>query len=129
MDWGHCWKHTSSPFSTNFTVDMVTFVDPHKLVAKRNAFSAFPIAWNGGESEGGIENGGFKRQFSQVERDLDSQEIPKRICIFRKRALKCGEDEEGEKVERIWVDGEVLHLIVLRGEMELEFAKNVKKKE
>jgi hypothetical protein len=32
------------PFFTNFKVDMVSFVDPHKLVAKRNAFSAFPIA-------------------------------------------------------------------------------------
>jgi hypothetical protein len=32
------------PFFTNSKVDMVSFVDPHKLVAKRNAFSAFPIA-------------------------------------------------------------------------------------
>jgi len=31
--------------------------------------------------EGGIENGGLKHQFSQVERDLDSQEIPKRIAF------------------------------------------------
>jgi hypothetical protein len=39
---------------------MVTFVDLHKLVAKRNAFSAFPIAWNGGESEGRVESWGLK---------------------------------------------------------------------
>jgi hypothetical protein len=32
------------PFLTNSKIDMVTFVDLHKLVAKRNAFSAFPIA-------------------------------------------------------------------------------------
>jgi hypothetical protein len=39
------------------------------------------------------------------------------------------EDEEGEKVEKArknWVDGEVLHLIALRGEMELEFTINAK---
>jgi hypothetical protein len=40
------------------------------------------------------------------------------------------EDEEGEKAKKagkIWVDGEVLHLIALRREMELEFTKNAKK--
>jgi hypothetical protein len=37
------------------------------------------------------------------------------------------DDHEGEKVENNWVDGEVLHLITLQGEMELEFAKNAKK--
>ncbi len=65
---------------------MVSFVDPHKLVAKRNAFSAFPIAWNGGESKSGVESGGLKCQFSHVERELDLQEISKPIHIFRKRA-------------------------------------------
>jgi hypothetical protein len=41
------------------------------------------------------------------------------------------EDEEGEKVEKArknWVDGELLHLIALQGEMEIEFTKNAKKK-
>jgi len=40
------------------------------------------------------------------------------------------EDEEGEKVEKArknWVDGEVLHLIALQGEMELEFTINANK--
>jgi hypothetical protein len=40
------------------------------------------------------------------------------------------EDEEGEKVEKArknWVDGEVIHLIALQGEMELEFTINAKK--
>jgi hypothetical protein len=32
------------PFLTNSKVDMVNFVDPHKLVAKRNTISAFAIA-------------------------------------------------------------------------------------
>jgi hypothetical protein len=40
------------------------------------------------------------------------------------------EDEEGGKAEKVgknWVDGKVLHLIALRGGMELEFTKNAKK--
>jgi hypothetical protein len=36
------------------------------------------------------------------------------------------DDEEGEKVEKNWADGEVLHLIALWREMKLEFAKNEK---
>ncbi len=32
------------PFFTNLKVDVVSFVDPHKLVVKKNAFLAFPIA-------------------------------------------------------------------------------------
>jgi hypothetical protein len=38
------------------------------------------------------------------------------------------EDEKGDKVRKIWVDGEILHLIALREEMGFEFAKNEKKK-
>jgi len=37
-------------------------------------------------------------------------------------------DEKGDKARKIWVDGEILHLIALSGEMEFEFAKNEKKK-
>jgi len=33
-----------------------------------------------------------------------------------------------KKLKKSWVNDEVLHLIALRGEMELEFAKNAKKK-
>ncbi len=36
-------------------------------------------------------------------------------------------NEEGEKVGKIWVDGELLYLISLRGKKELELAKNAKK--
>jgi len=32
-----------------------------------------------------------------------------------------------KKLKKSWVNDEVLHLIALRGEMELEFAKNAKK--
>jgi len=35
-----------------------------------------------------------------------------------------------KKVKKLknWMDGEILHLITLKGEMELEFVKNAKKK-
>jgi hypothetical protein len=38
------------------------------------------------------------------------------------------EDEEGEKIRKKWVDGEVLHFITLREEIDVKFAKNAKKK-
>jgi hypothetical protein len=37
-------------------------------------------------------------------------------------------DEEGEKIKNNWVDGEVLHLVILKGEIDVKFAKNVEKK-
>ncbi len=81
---------------------------------------------------------GLKHSFSQVEKDLDLQEILKLAPLPKKRATKKKttivtmkkEDEEGEKAEKAgknWADGGVLHLIALRGEMELEFTKNAKK--
>jgi hypothetical protein len=80
----------------------------------------------------------LKRSFSQVEGDLDLQEIFKLIPLPKKKTTKKKmvivtmkrEDEEGEKVEKArknWVKDEVLHLIALRGEMELEFTINAKK--
>ncbi len=35
-----------------------------------------------------------------------------------------------KKVKKLknWMDGEILHLITLKGEMELEFVKNAKKR-
>ncbi len=51
--------------------------------------------------------------------------------LFEKKNTKekdsYGENDD-EKGGKFWVDGEVLNLIALRGEMELEFAKNAKKK-
>jgi hypothetical protein len=74
---------------------VVGFVKPHKVIAKRNAFSTFPSVQNGVESEGGIESEELKGQFSQVEGVLNLQEIPIPIPISNKRALKkekhCGE--------------------------------------
>ncbi len=74
---------------------MASFVKPDKMIAKRNAFSAFPSVWNGVELEDGIESEELKHQFSQVEGDLNLQEILEPIPISNKRALKkennCGE--------------------------------------
>jgi hypothetical protein len=84
--------------------------------------------------EGGAKSGGLNCQFSQVEVDLDLQEILKLVPIPMKRAPKKklvvmkDEDEGGDKVGQHWVDVEILRLIVLKGEMELIFAKNAKKK-
>jgi hypothetical protein len=39
------------PFLTNCRVGMVGFVNPHKVVARKNAFSALPSAQNGGENK------------------------------------------------------------------------------
>jgi hypothetical protein len=67
---------------------MAGFVKPHKVIVKRNEFSSFPSLWNVVDSEGGIESEELKRQFSQVEGDLNLQEIPKPIPISNKRALR-----------------------------------------
>ncbi len=107
---------------------MVGFVDPHKVIIKRRAFLTLPNARYGGELEGGATSGRLKCQFSQVERD-------KGIWIYKrflnqfpfqrrkhqgKRPLWWNlkdENEEGEKVGKNSVDGEALHLIILKGEM------------
>jgi hypothetical protein len=83
--------------------------------------------------EGGAKSERLKCQFSQVEVDLDLREIPKLIPIPMKRTPRKkavvvkDEDEGGDKVERNWVDVEILHLIALKGGMEFIFAKNAKK--
>jgi hypothetical protein len=43
-------------FFTNFKVDMVGFVNFHKVIARKNTFSAFPSAQNGGEFKSGAES-------------------------------------------------------------------------
>ncbi len=54
------------PFLTNSRVDMVDFVNAHKMIAK-SAFLTFSSAWNGVELEGEVENKELKCQFSQLE--------------------------------------------------------------
>jgi hypothetical protein len=111
---------------------MVGFVDPHKVIVQKNAFPILGNVQNDGASEVKIEIFGhtwLKHSFSQVERDLELQEIPKLAPLPKKRPTKKKviivttkeEDEEGEKVEKAgknWVDGEVLQLIALQREME-----------
>jgi hypothetical protein len=75
------------PFLPNSRVDMASFVDHYKVVAKR--ISTLPSARNGGESKDGAKSGRLKCQFSQVEGNLDLQKIPKLVPILGKRA--CGE--------------------------------------
>ncbi len=38
------------PFLINFRVDMVNFMDPYKIIARKSAFSSFPSAGNEGEN-------------------------------------------------------------------------------
>jgi hypothetical protein len=88
-------KHivVTPPFLTNFRVDMVGFVNPHKVIARRSAFSTFPRAQHEGESKGGTESGGLKHQFSQVEGDLNLQEMFKLVPIPKnntKQEGSCG---------------------------------------
>jgi len=45
-------ESTPTPsFLTNSTIDMADFVDPHKVVIKRSAFSAFPSAQDENENK------------------------------------------------------------------------------
>ncbi len=67
---------------------MFGFVHPHKVITRRSAFSTFPNAQNGGESEGGAKSGRLKCQFSQMERDINLQEIPKLVPILKKKTSR-----------------------------------------
>jgi hypothetical protein len=44
------------PFLTNLKIDIASFVNPHKVVVRRNVFLTFPNARNGVESKGGVES-------------------------------------------------------------------------
>jgi hypothetical protein len=95
------------PFLTNFRVDMVSFVNPHKVVFRRSAFSTFPSARNEYELESRVESERLKHIFSQVKGDLHLQKIPKLILIPKKRAsrekvvMMKDEDEGGENAGKI----------------------------
>jgi hypothetical protein len=85
---------------------MTSFVHPHKVIARRSAFSTFPNAQNGGESEGETESGRLKCEFSQMERDMNLQEISKLFPILLKKTsrkktiMMKDENEKDEKVEK-----------------------------
>ncbi len=61
----------TSSFFINCRIDMADFVNPHKVVVQRNAFSAFPNTWNEAESKGGAESEKLRCQFSQMDRDMN----------------------------------------------------------
>ncbi len=70
-------ESTSTPhFFINSRIDMASFVNGHKVIARRNAISTFPSVWNGVELEGGVENEELKCQFSQVERGFGFTKDP-----------------------------------------------------
>jgi hypothetical protein len=50
----------ASSFLTNSRTNMAGFVDPHEVVTRRNAFSTFPRARNGGELEFEAKSGRLK---------------------------------------------------------------------
>jgi len=81
MDWRYC---CNTFIFYYFSVDMVGFIDPHKVVVRRSALSAFPNAWNEGESKEGTKSEDLKHQFSQVERDLNLQEMSELVPIPKK---------------------------------------------
>jgi hypothetical protein len=85
----------------NLKVDMVGFVNLHKVVARKITFWIFPSAWNGVESKNGVGSKRLKHQFSQVEGVLDLQKILKLIPIRNKRIpLKKNNCDERQKWER-----------------------------
>ncbi len=71
MNWDIVERIKAPPFLTNYRVDIVGYVDPRKMVARKNAFSTLPNPQNGSDSKGRAKSGGLKHQFSQVEGDLD----------------------------------------------------------
>ncbi len=71
---------------------MAGFMDSHKVVVG-SAFSAFPSAWNEGESKEGTKSEELKHQFSQVKRDLNLQEMSELVPIPKKSTKEkdnCG---------------------------------------
>ncbi len=113
------------PFFTNFRVDMISFVNPHKVVSRRSAFSTFPSARN---EEGRVESERLKHKISQVKGDLHLQKIPKLILIPKKRAsrekvvMMKPEDEGGENA------GKIIILIITETKKTHERKEEKKKK-
>jgi hypothetical protein len=68
MNWGHYWEHTHHSIFFVFRVDMVGFVDPHKVVAWRSTFSVVASVQNESVFKS-VGHGELKLPFSWVERD------------------------------------------------------------
>jgi hypothetical protein len=95
--------HQLPHFLINSKIDMPGFVHLHKVIT-RSAFSTFLNAQNGVELEGGAKSGRLKRQFSQMERDMNLQEMPKLVAILKKKTSRkkmIMVKEENEKDEKV----------------------------
>jgi hypothetical protein len=69
------------PFFNTFNVDIARFVDSHKIVVQRNAFSTLQMHKMRTKSFG---HGGLKCPFSQVEGDLNLQVVLKLTPLSKK---------------------------------------------
>jgi hypothetical protein len=58
------------PFLINSRADMVNFMDPYKMVAKKIAFSSFPSAWNEGENNFFLKTMQKRRRFLKSKVNL-----------------------------------------------------------
>ncbi len=63
--------HIALLFLTNFRVGMVSFVNPHKVVGSKNAFSALPRTRNGGELEGVVSKKKEKKKTMKKRKRKD----------------------------------------------------------
>ncbi len=74
-----------SSFFINSRIDMADFVNPHKVVVRLNAFSAwYDMKMN---QKMGAKSEKLSRQFSQMESNMNLQEILKLIPIPKKKAI------------------------------------------
>ncbi len=86
-------------------------LDPNKAIARRNAFSTFPNAWNGVELEDEVESEELKCQFSQVEENLNLQRSLNRFPFQTKKTPKkkmIVMKDKNEKIEKI---GKKIHCV------------------
>jgi hypothetical protein len=67
------------------------------LISRRNAFSALPSAHNEDELKSGVESERLKRQFYQVEGDLNLQEIFKPVPIPKKTSSSIVQSKSFKK--------------------------------
>jgi hypothetical protein len=64
------------PFLTIFRLEIFSFLNLHKMVARRSAFLAFPSAQNKGESKGGLNTERFKMPIYTNGRGFKFTRIP-----------------------------------------------------
>jgi hypothetical protein len=90
--------HQLPHFFIDSRIDMVGFMNPHKVIARRNAFSAFPSVWNGVGGQG--RKWRIEMWIFTSGKDLDLQEIPKLIPFQTSEHQKKNNEDEnvGKKI-------------------------------